>query len=363
MDLTEAKVFDASEPLSKAIDEILRSGTAVFVMKGGRFFGLIDDRNMSMGIADPSRAKCEGASVKSPTVQTGASVQERMDAFLSGHFKALPVVDPKGKIVGSTSRSDLLRELCSLKLVPRVQVYQFMSKPAYTIRHDQTVADAKTIMKKTGVHRLVVTSGENAVGVISTFDFAGLFSKPRERKGYQVISQITSSESKKIDDILRERFSSVPETFTLDEAAEKMASEGVSSLVILDGMKPTGLISATDVFKVVRRLFENEKDVMVSGLDPEHLVYYGRIKEGVLGSVKKFEKSFNIDNLAVHFKKGKTMYEATVHMDLNGRHVAFKCEAHELGEAVAMISKELKIIFEKAKSEKMQLKKRERDIE
>ncbi|MDD5337623.1 MAG: hypothetical protein PHS02_04020, partial [Candidatus ainarchaeum sp.] len=106
-----------------------------------------------------------------------------------------------------------------------------------------------------------------------------------------------------------------------------------------------------------------EKDVMVSGLDPEHLVYYGRIKDEVLNSVKKFEKSFSVDNLAVHFKKGKTMYEATVHMDLNGRHVAFRCEAHQLGEAVSMISKELKIIFEKAKSEKMELKKGARENE
>ncbi len=357
MDISEAKIFDASEPLSKVLDEILGSGTAVFITKNKELFGLIDDRNMRLGIADATSTKCESASVRCPRISEGAGVEERIDAFLSGHFKSLPVVDPKGRIIGATARADLLREFAGLRIIPRAQVYQFMNRPAYTIDCNQAIADAKSLMKKTGAHRLVVTRSGNVAGTISTFDFAGFLTKPKERQSYQLISEVRSLDSKKINEVMRENFVSMEETATLEEASLKMAAENVSTLVIVMDKKAVGILSATDIFKLVKKFYEPERDVMVSGLDADTLVYYGKIKEEILAIVSKFDKSVKIENLAVRIKKGKSVYEADMHFDLDNRHKAFKCEAYNITETIAAISKELKTMLEKAKSEKMERKK------
>ncbi len=357
MDISEPKILDASEPLSKALDEILSSGTAVFVVKDKSLFGLIDDRNMRLGLSDASKTKCDSVCVRCPSIAPNAGVQGRMDAFLSGHFKALPVVDAKGRITGATSRADLLRDLVEQKLVPKAQVYQHMGRPAYTIEYSKSVADAKTLMKKTGAHHLVVTRGGNITGTISTFDFTGFLMKPKERQSFQLISDAKGFDGKRIEEILRPGFSSIPETATLEEAAQKMAFEGISNLVVVAEKKPVGVITATDIFKLVRSLFVEEKDVLVSGLDSDSLAYYGRIKGDILAITSKFDQALKIEGLSVHIKKGKSVYEAHLSFDLNNRHTSFKTEAYSLGETISAISKELKIMLEKSKSEKMERKK------
>lgn len=357
VDMKEAKIFDANEPISKALDEIMASGTAAFIVKDKQLFGLIDDRNIRLGISDASRTKCESASVKCPSLKENADIPECIEAFLAGHFKALPVVDGKGKILGTTTRADLLRELATKKLVPHAQVYQYMGRPVYMIDEGQTVADAKSMMKKTGAHHLAVTRLGNIIGTVSTLDLSSFLTKPKERQSYQLISEVKSVDAKKVSEIMRENFATIDETATLDEAAIKMAAEGVSSIVVVANKKPTGLIAATDIFKQVRKAYAVEKDVLVSGLDENTLVYYGKIKEEILAVVKKFEKSLKIDGLTVHIKKGKSVYEANMAFELNNKHTAFKCEAYNIGDTIAALSNELKILLEKAKSEKMEKKK------
>jgi CBS domain-containing protein/ribosome-associated translation inhibitor RaiA len=357
MDMIEPRILEASEPLSKALDEIVRSGTAVFVTKNRQLFGLIDDRNLRMGISDPSKARCDNACVKCPSISEADPVEKRLEAFLAGHFKALPVVDAKGWIIGATTRADMLRELSRQKLIPKAQIYQHMSRPVYTISHDRTMGDAKGMMKKDGVHRVVVTRGSSIVGSLSTMDFAGMIIKPKERQQYQLVSEVRNLDEMKISEVMRPSVATIEETATLAEAADKMASENISSLVAVADKKPTGIISATDLFKLVRGFYSVEKDVLVSGLDADTLAYYAKIKEEILGAVAKFEKSLKIDNIAVHVKKGKSVFEAHTSFDLNNRHISFKSEGYGLGETIAALSKELKTMLEKAKSEKMERKK------
>ncbi len=359
----EAKTIEATEPLSKALDEIMASGTAVFVTKDRRLFGLIDDRNMRLGISDASKTKCGNACVKCPSLNEGAEVQERIRSFLAGHFKSLPVLDAKGRIMGALTRADLLRELVSLKLVPKAQAYQHMSRPAVTIDENQTVAGAKSTMKKNDVHHLVVTRSGTVVGSISTLDLAGFLTKPKGRQSYQLISEVQGLESRRIVDILRGNFVSVEETTTLEEAALKMAEENVSNLVIVADKKPVGVLSATDIFKIVVRLYEKENEISISGLDESTLVYYGKIKNELLGIAAKFGKALKIENLAVRIKKGKSVYEADMHLDLNNKHKAFRCEGYNLSETTAALSYELKTLFEKVKSEKKERRKSTREVE
>lgn len=359
--MLESKLFDASEQLSKVFNEILRTGTAVFITKNNILFGLIDDRNMRIGIANASKMKCENACVKCPAIAENASILECINAFLSGHFKALPVLNAKKKIVNAISRVDVLKELSAKRLIPRAQICRYMNAPVCTIETEQSVADAKSKMKKFKVHHLVVTQKGNIVGIISTFDFVGLFATRKERQSYQLISEIKNFDSKKINEIYRENFVTLDENATLDEAVLKMIDEDTSSIIIVANKKPVGVLTAMDIFKLVRKLCAEERDISINGLDntdAEVRAHYDKIKQYIINTVNKFDRSFKIENIAIHMKKGKGRYEARAQFYLNNKQIAFKCEAYSLGEIASTLSSEFKTILEKRKSEKMEKKKR-----
>lgn len=362
MDISQATIFDSEEWLSKALDAISRSGTAVFVTKDGALFGLIDDRNVRSGFSDVSRVKCSTASVKCPSIRAESDVGALLSAFLGGHFKQLPVVDEKGRVIGALSRSDLLRELARMHRIPKGSADAYMKTPLFSIEDDKAVVDAKNIMKKDGVHHLAVTHNGALTGTISTFDFLGFLMIPKEKQALQFVDNVKDFNSWKLSEVMRSAVS-VNASATLAEAALMMADRGLSSLVVLSGGKPVGMLTATDIFKFVHGTLERRMDVAIGGLDEENLVYHADIRNGVLAVASKFETSMKIENLSVQFKKGKSIHTLHVHFDLDNKPVAFACEGYKMGEAISSLAKQLKITLDKAKSEKMERKKESQRVE
>ena len=191
MEVKDALILDASEPLSKALNEILKQGTAVIVLKNRSYFGIIDDRTINLGISDTSKARCETFCVRTPVLYPQSTLIDRLNAFMAGHFKALPVVDEiKSLPLGLITRVEVLKELLSLKLIPKKVLSEVMNAPVYTIDLNSTLADAKSKIKAYGAHRLLVLNKGYPYGILSTFDLAGLLSNPQDRKGDRMISEI-----------------------------------------------------------------------------------------------------------------------------------------------------------------------------
>ena len=74
MEIKRSLVMEAEESLSKAVSELMDSGTAVIVTKGKRYYGIVDDRHVRQGIADPKRTKVETVVVKPPTILPSATL-------------------------------------------------------------------------------------------------------------------------------------------------------------------------------------------------------------------------------------------------------------------------------------------------
>lgn len=352
----QALILEHHEPLSKALDFILEKGTAVFVVKNKKFIGLIDDRNMRFGISDASKTKCENACVKAPIIKESFSIKEKIDAFLSGHFKALPIINDNEEIVNSITRSDLLRELVENKLVPPYPIYQYMSTPLYSIESSLTIGEAKSEMKKNKTHYLAVTEKNKLVGIISTLDFSSFLLKPKERKSSIIIDEVKNIDTKKVKEVMREPFT-IDENLNLIEAAIKMAQNNVSHLVTLRDGKPVGIVAASDIFKLIKKINEEENKIVISGLDEDNLSYYQSIKEEVEAILKKATKFAKVENIHIHIKKGKSVFELTMQFDLNNKKTSIRVEGYDLEEAISLLTKELKVIFEKNKSKRLERKK------
>ena len=93
---------------------------------------------------------------------TCQTLAERMDVL---DVHALPVVDEDRRPLGFVSSSDLTPDLPSDTAIADV-----MTDQVYSIDIDDAAKEAARMMRDLGVHHLVVTERDAAVGIVSSFD-------------------------------------------------------------------------------------------------------------------------------------------------------------------------------------------------
>jgi predicted transcriptional regulator/ribosome-associated translation inhibitor RaiA len=351
MEIKRTLILDSSDSLSKALPQ-LDMMPAVIVTKGGKYFGIIDHRSISQGMRVPQNVKCESAVLKPPVLTEESDIMQRVDAFLLGHYKALPVCDREESPLGVTTRIELLKELVVESLIPQVSVSDLMSSPAYTIEGESSVGKAKNALKDKKTKRLVVTSKGNIVGVVSAFDIGVWSAKPNLLSGGR--KDIRQGEQINIDDMMISQFlrpdiTRIPEGASLEEAARRMIDKGVSSVVVVSGKKPLGVLAAVDIFKKIKEMSDEGMQITISGLDQDSMSHYAHIRNRIGHALEKFGKSFSIRNCSVHVKEGKSTFVVSVYFDLDRGHVSLKREKDSLRETVDEVAAELVGVLRKKK--------------
>ncbi len=354
--MMKADIITGSEPLSKALDSILGTGTAVMVTHNGKYYGLIDDRDIRPNISDSSKTKAIGAAVRAPQLNKVMDIADYMRAFMAGHFKALPVVED-GKILGKVSRADVMDEMVKMKTVPKTSVSALMASPIYTIDEKETVGLARGVMKKLGVHHLAVTRNNKVIGSITPFDLSMLVLKPRGRQRFALTSEIDNPDQKKVRDYMRETLVTIKADDPLEKAAKKMAEKNVSRLIVKEGGRAVGVLTAVDIMKFVLSLIVEGPSVFISGLPEEAMFYYGDIKQSMKDSLKRFRKTFDLGDVNIHFKKGKSVYQMSTRLDIDNAMVAVRSEGYDLKTVVNKNMGEIKRLLNKRKNYKRDKRK------
>lgn len=351
MEIKQTLVLDSADSLLRALRQ-LEETPAVIVTRNGRYCGIIDHRCMGSGVHDPAATKCESVVAKPPVLSASANLLECVQAFMVGHFKALPVVDAELKPVGITTRVELLKELIANKAIPPVRVSELMGSPVYIIDENETIAGAKTRMKELRVRRLVVTRNGKLLGVVSAFDIGAWEAKPNLAGGRKDIHQSGSISMgvMKISGFLRPDMAVVEDRASLHEAIEKMITKGVSYVIIVSDNRAVGVLSALDIFRMVLEAGrENGAPVRISGLSGDNAGHYQEITAKIGRVVERFGKTFNIRNISVHVKEGKSTYVVNIYLDTDDGHISLKGERGSLKETVDELAAELNEVLRKKK--------------
>ncbi|HSB46766.1 MAG TPA: CBS domain-containing protein [Candidatus Bilamarchaeum sp.] len=351
MEIKRTLVLDSSDYISKALSQ-LDETPAVIVTKNGKYFGVIDHRCLGNNMRIPQNTKCESAVIRPPVLPENAELMERVDAFLLGHFKALPVIDENDRPVGITTRVELLKEMAGEGLLPATGIADLMSSPAFTINDDETIGSAKRMMKEKKARRLVVTRNSNLVGVISAYDISVFTAKPNLfESGRKDIknSQEINIDQLKISNFLRPDVTLVSEGEALESMVKRMIAKGVSHAIVVSGKKPVGVISALDVFRKVQEGAAEGLQIAISGVSEDDMDMYNYIKDKISTAIEKGSKSFNIRNLSVHVKKGKSAHVMNVYFDMDKGHVSIKEERKGLKETTDIVASEIVMVLRKKK--------------
>ncbi|MDD5022999.1 MAG: CBS domain-containing protein [Candidatus ainarchaeum sp.] len=349
--MTKANILDFEEPLSKALSILMDTGTAVFIVKNREYIGLIDDRILSPNISDSSSVKCGNRAVRTPVIKPNSELKDTINSFLSGKYKALPVVDNKDNILGMVTKVELMKDIMNSGVLPQSYVSDLMKSPVYSIDYSTSVGKARQEMKNKNVHKLLVMYNGKPRGIISTFDFSTIIMKPRKRERAPIISEIKNPDEKPISEMLRERIFSVEKNIPLQSAISLMISKNVSDLLVTENGTPKGVLSSTDVFKELSKISKPQFNIQISGLnreeDKQHL---NLIFKKIESQLKKYSKNFIVNGFYIHIKRKKSVFEARAKLDLEKNPISISYESHEIPYLVEGLLKELKNLLSRKKS-------------
>jgi CBS domain-containing protein/ribosome-associated translation inhibitor RaiA len=236
------------------------------------------------------------------------------------------------------------------KLIPPMKISVIMSKPVYTIDENETVASARKSLKENRARRLVVTRKGNPVGIVSVFDMGAWDSKPNlagGRKDIRMNDNINVADMK-VSGFTRSDITAVPQGASLQEAVQKMVEKEVSAVIVISEKVPVGVLSALDVFKIILDMAEEGMQIQISGLGQEDMQQYSHIKEKFTHVLEKFS-GFNVRNVSVHIKEGKSTYQVSVYFDTDHGHISLKEERAELRETIDEIASEIANVLRKKK--------------
>ncbi len=354
MKIKKASVFKLDEKLSKSIAALLNGEeTVVIVDKKGKYYGIIDDRNIRLGFKNPEKVKNETAAVRAPKIQKEElkNIEKVMMYFISGHFHALPVVDKKMKPVGIVTRIDVLNEMLKESIIPRISASSIMATPLYTIDANETFGRLKRLMKELNVHRFVVVEKKRIIGVVSSYDLLMFMEKPRARGSMQLITSVKNPDSLKVKQFIREKIIKVKTTDHLPDIVKKMVSNKITYAICTDNKnEAVGIITALDILKLVLKIITPKPIVFISGLYNEGMFYYDEIKSAIEKEVMKLSKFADIKNVNLHVKKGKSVYKMSLSLVMDDEPIHIHEEDHKILPTIDKIIKNLGKIAKKLKS-------------
>lgn len=312
MEIEKPAILDTSEPVSRAINEISRSGLPVFVTKDRKYLGIIDERAIRQRM-DASKEKCGTIAERTPSLSPGSTVMEACHAFFAGRFKAIPVIKD-GKIEGAITRHTLMNELLKEKMLSHTHVSDVMTSPVSTLESTATIGQARSELRKQNVRRLVITSKGRLAGIFSVFDLASMMTSPREHNAFSREGDRTSSDTQPIIPYMKKKVEKIGPKDSLSNAVRKMLEQRVAALVVIEGEYPIGIVTAKDILHAALAE-EKTSRVFVSGLPHEQRDYQEEIVREGEKLISKIGKSMDVRSLAFHIKYEGSGFSVRARLD------------------------------------------------
>ncbi|MEM2093986.1 MAG: L-alanine exporter AlaE [Candidatus Bathyarchaeia archaeon] len=111
------------------------------------------------------------------TIRPTASVMEAVDLMIEKHIGSVVVVD-KGRPIGIFTQSDLFNRVLKTGASPEeTKVCTVMTQPVITLRPEDKISLAIERMREEKISYLVITKGEELVGIVTLTDIRLKYSR------------------------------------------------------------------------------------------------------------------------------------------------------------------------------------------
>lgn len=179
------------------------------------------------------------------TTTLAAPVPDVARLLADRRISAVPVVDPRGSIVGVVSRTDLVRDQQRPAGERAATAGALMTQGPIVAEPSASLGSIARLMREHRIHRVFLVESGRLCGVVSTTDLIRAVAEAR------VDGDLTSIMSKPVV--------TIDVAASLGAASDRLASGGISGLIVTENDWPVGM-------------FTQEEVLIAAGLDPSTAV-------------------------------------------------------------------------------------------
>ncbi|MEK9629084.1 MAG: CBS domain-containing protein [Nitrospinota bacterium] len=153
------------------------------------------------------------------------------------------LVTEQGKGKGILSESTITMDIVAAGLdFANTKISSVLTRQIKTIDCSQTMSSAYQKMRENNVRHLFVTRGKKIAGMLSIRDFANYYN-------FKFCKQI--DEEDRVRHYMQENLETIPETMSVQKAAEIMKEKEIGSLLVKDLEEVTGIVTEVDFTRAV----------------------------------------------------------------------------------------------------------------
>ena len=239
-----------------------------------------------------------------PEITSDVPLPEAAEKLITTGFRAIPVA--KGKaLVGFISRSDLVRALGEMRALEGILARDFMTPNPQCVGENDTVERAIQMMRSLGERSVpVVDKHRHLKGVVGLKDVVNLFARPKVREQYGDRAGEEEKVAIEVQGVMRYPPITVGPDADVHRAAELMAKNHISSIIVTENEEPIGIITTQDLMQFLAGLREREQlFVEISGLEDEPPEAYDEIYDVIQKEMRRMAEFVEPRTLTIHFQK------------------------------------------------------------
>ncbi len=309
--IREFESVNVDDALTKVAGIFSEKDTPIVVVldgsSEGRVYGILTERVLLRPHINMAEAKAKSFAIKAPKLTSSSSITEAARLMLENNLKALPVMED-GKPIGIVT-VDRIAEAAQ-PVLQKTLVRDVMTKDPVTVKANDTIGKAISLMREMGISRLPVVERGALRGIVTVHDIVEKVIKPRERatRG-ETIGEKARTLSNKVSEIMSKPVITTSPREPVIRALQKMSSNDVSCLVVVDDGSVEGIITMMDVLEPIARLAtKQERGISIQvSYKMEHVDFDD--KDRVMAMAERFVKRFNesLGNgfLTLYFKEHK----------------------------------------------------------
>ena len=184
------------------------------------------------------------------TVPQTMQLDEVAKLMLENGIGSVPVMD-EDKMVGIVSKADFVTLAIGIAF-DKITVKEIMSKDLTVVSPTERLVHARRLMKESHVGRLPVVEDEKLVGMVTSKDLMRAFIDFRKK----VPEKYQKSQIKEVlvEDIMSFNPTFTSKDTTISEVSKIMMETGFNGLPVVDDEKVVGIITQTDILRLIEKL-------------------------------------------------------------------------------------------------------------
>ena len=252
--------IDKDQNLSDALKLLRKHNVSRLpVTNNKELVGIISERDIAAKLGSSkyesmpaSRLHISSVMVKDVfTVPETMQLDEVAKLMLDNGIGSVPVIDDDGKMVGIVSKADFVTLAVGIAF-DKITVKEIMTKDLTVVSPTERLVHARRLMIENHVGRLPVVEDGELVGMLTSKDLMRAFIDFRKK----VPEKYQKSQIKEVlvEYIMSSNPTVTSKDATISEVAKIMMETGYNGLPVVEGNDVVGIITQTDILRLIEKL-------------------------------------------------------------------------------------------------------------